>query len=104
MHVRQRQHLRLPRLHKRREKQGGGRLAVSTICGRPARTNRDMFEQHERWSRALLSEALCEPVFQRKVGDVLKMTGIMCHERRPMVFRNGGNQGVFFSGRSAHAQ
>lgn len=47
---------------------------------------------------------LYEPVFQRKVGDVLKMTGIMCHERRAMALRDGGNQGVFFSCRPAHAQ
>lgn len=54
--------------------------------------------------RASLSKTLCEPVFQRKVGDVLKVAGIMCHERRAMAFRDGGNQGVFFSCRPAHAQ
>ncbi len=32
------------------------------------------------------------------------MTGIMCHERRAMAFRDGGNQGVFFSCRPSHAQ
>lgn len=32
------------------------------------------------------------------------MTGIMCHERRAMAFRNGRNQSIFFSRWPAHAQ
>ena len=51
-----------------------------------------------------LSKTLREPVFERQVRDVLKMTGIMCHERGPMVLGNGGDQGVFFTRRPAYSQ
>ena len=82
----------------------GGEAVTQTLSCRNSGEKSALLGQPEYEDRDRFSKTSCEPVFQRKVWDVLKMTGIMRHERRTMVFRDGRNQGIFFSRRPAHAQ
>lgn len=81
--------------------------AVANCCvdrGKSAGARRGGDDARGTESFPVRLKTLCEPVFQRKVCDVLKMTGVMRHKCRAMAFRDGGDQGVLFSCRPAYTQ